>query len=177
MVHEIAFEMATSSIRFGPGVTREVGLDLADMKVNRAMVLTDPNLSKLPPVATVLESLTDNKITFSLFDRVRVEPSDDSFQEAIAFARAGEFEGFVAVGGGSTMDTAKAANLYSTYPADFLDYVNPPIGKGLPVPGPLKPLVAIPTTAGAGSGTTRVGILLLLINRCQKGISAHPLRT
>ena len=109
MVQEIAFEMATSSIRFGPGVTREVGLDLSDMKVSRVMVLTDPNLTKLPPVATVLQSLTDNKITFSVFDRVRVEPSDESFQEAIAFASAREFDGFVAVGGGSTMDTAKAA--------------------------------------------------------------------
>ena len=76
--------------------------------------------------------------------RVRVEPSDASFKDAIDFARNhGDIEAFVAVGGGSTIDTAKAVNLYTTYPpADFLDYVNPPIGKGLPVPGPVKPLIA-----------------------------------
>ena len=176
MVQEIAFEMATSSIRFGPGVTREVGLDLSDMKVSRVMVLTDPNLTKLPPVATVLQSLTDNKITFSVFDRVRVEPSDESFQEAIAFASAREFDGFVAVGGGSTMDTAKAANLYSTYPADFLDYVNPPIGKGLPVPGHLKPLIAIPTTAGTGSETTGVAICDLARMHAKTGIAHRRLK-
>ena len=176
MSHEIAFEMATSSIRFGPGVTCEVGPDLADIKVSRVMVLTDPNLSKLPPVTTVLESLTDTRISFSLFDRVRVEPSDGSFQEAIAFARAGEFEGFVAVGGGSTMDTAKAANLYSTYPADFLDYVNPPIGKGLPVPGALKPLIAIPTTAGTGSETTGVAIFDLARMHAKTGIAHRRLK-
>ena len=72
---------------------------------------------------------------------MRVEPNDESFLDAIAFARQSDCDAIVAVGGGSTIDTAKAVNLYTTYPpADFLDYVNPPIGKGLPVPGPLKPL-------------------------------------
>jgi len=128
MALEYAFELASSSIRFGPGVSREVGMDLAEMKVQKVMVLTDANLARLKPVATVVESLRDNKIPFALFDRVRVEPTDVSFREAIDFAFEGGFDAFVAVGGGSTMDTAKAANLYSTYPADFLEYVNAPIG-------------------------------------------------
>src|SRR5262249_47471320 len=111
MSQEIAFEMATLSIRFGPGVTREIGMDLADLKIRRVMVLADPALVQLSPVTTTLESLADHKIDFSLFDRIRIEPSDSSFAEAITFAAAGHFEGFVAVGGGSTMDTAKAASL------------------------------------------------------------------
>jgi hydroxyacid-oxoacid transhydrogenase len=158
MALEYAFELASSSIRFGPGVTREVGMDLAEMKAQRVMVLTDPNLAKLAPVARVVESLRDNGISFALFDRVRVEPTDVSFREAIDFATQGRFDALVAVGGGSTIDTAKAANLYSTYPADFLHYVNAPIGKGQPVPGALKPLIAVPTTAGTGSETTGVAI-------------------
>src|SRR5438094_5535273 len=158
MALENAFELASSSIRFGRAVTREIGMDLAEMRAQRVMVLTDPNLTKLSPVATVVESLRDNRITFELFDRVRVEPTDVSFREAIDFAVQGGFDAFVAVGGGSTMDTAKAANLYATYPADFLEYVNAPIGKGRPVPGPLKPLIAVPTTAGTGSETTGVAI-------------------
>ncbi len=173
---DIAFEMATASIRFGPGVTREVGMDLADMGVRRAMVLTDPNVSELPPVATVLESLADEGVEYSLFDRVRIEPTDASLQEAIAFAQAEPFDAFVAIGGGSTMDTAKAANLYSTYPADFLEYVNPPIGEGKPVPGPLKPLVAIPTTAGTGSETTGVVIFDLVEMRAKTGIADRRLK-
>src|SRR5215471_18310322 len=127
MASEYAFELASSSIRVGSGVTREIGMDLAEMRARRVMVLTDPYLASLPPVATVLESLGDNGVSFALFDTVRVEPTDLSFLEAIDFATLGKFDAFVAVGGGSTMDTAKAANLYSTYPADFLEYVNAPI--------------------------------------------------
>ena len=129
---ETAFEMATSRIRFGAGVTREIGMDLKDADIEHVMVLTDPKLSRLPPVASVLESLDDQKIAYSLFDQVHVEPTDESFQEAIAFAgRPGEsgFDGFVAVGGGSVIDTAKTANLYASYPADFMAYVNAPIGQ------------------------------------------------
>ena len=159
MTNDIAFEMAVSSVRFGVGVTREVGMDLAEMGARLVLVVTDPVLAKLPPVRTVLDSLEQNKIAYALYDRVRVEPSDESFLDAIAFAKARPFDAIVAVGGGSVIDTAKAANLYTSYPpADFLDYVNPPIGKGLPVPGPLKPLIAIPTTAGTGSETTGVTI-------------------
>lgn len=176
MSQEIAFEMATSSIRFGSGVTREVGMDLADLNIRRVMVLADPNLVQLAPVTTALQSLTDHKIDFSLFDRIRIEPSDESFQGAIAFAAAGNFEGFVAVGGGSTLDTAKAASLYSSYPADLLEYVNPPIGKGMPVPGPLRPLIAVPTTAGTGSETTGVAIFDFVKMRAKTGIAHRRLK-
>lgn len=169
--------MATSGIRFGRGVTREIGMDLAEMQAARVMVLTDSVVSKLPPVARVQESLANNKINFTLFDRVRVEPTDKSFKEAIEFAANGEFDAFVAVGGGSTMDTAKAVNLYTTYPpSDFLDYVNPPIGKGLPVPGPLKPLIAVPTTAGTGSETTGVAIFDLEGLHAKTGIAHRRLK-
>src|SRR6202041_219732 len=129
------------------------------------------------PVLNALESLESNGIPFTLYDRVRVEPTDESFHDAIDFARRGSYDAFVAVGGGSTIDTAKAVNLYPTYPpADFLDYVNPPIGKGLPVPGPLKPLIAIPTTAGTGSETTGVSIFDLSKMHAKTGIASRRLK-
>ncbi len=176
MEQDIAFEMAASNIRFGWGVTREVGMDLADLGAKRAMVVTDPVLRELPPVATVRTALEEAQVPYVLFDRVQIEPTDASFKEAIAFAIEENVDAFVAVGGGSTMDTAKAANLYATYPADFLDYVNAPIGKGLPVPGPLKPLVAIPTTAGTGSETTGTAIFDLVEMHAKTGISHRNLK-
>jgi hydroxyacid-oxoacid transhydrogenase len=177
MKNEIAFEMAASNIRFGPGVTREVGMDLADLGARNVLVITDPVLSDMMPVQTVLESLDSAGVKFTLYDRVRVEPTDESFLDAIEFARQSPYDAYVAVGGGSTIDTAKAVNLYVTYPpADFLDYVNPPIGKGIPVPGPLKPLFAIPTTAGTGSETTGVSIFDLIRMHAKTGIASRRLK-
>jgi len=159
MAFETAFTMNSSSIKYGFGVTREVGHDMKALGAHRVMVVTDSNLADKEPVSVTLEALRKEGLDAVLFDQVRIEPTDVSFKEGIRFAEEGKFDGYVAVGGGSSMDTAKAANLYATYPADFLAYVSPPIGQGQPVPGPLKPLIAIPTTAGTGSETTATIVL------------------
>lgn len=124
MTFETAFTMDTSSIKYGPGVTREVGHDMKQLGARRVMVVTDPNLRNSEPVSITLEALRSEGNDAVLFDQVRIEPTDVSFKEAIEFATDGRFDGYVAVGGGSSMDTAKVANLYATYPADFLAYVN-----------------------------------------------------
>ena len=171
---DTAFQMSASNIRFGPGTTSEVGMDLADMSLDTAVVVIDPALVELPTGRTVIASLEDAGIGYEVFERVSVEPTDRSFQDASDFVARGNFDAIVAVGGGSTIDTAKAANLYATYPADFLEYVNAPIGRGRPVPGPLKPLIAIPTTAGTGSETTGVAIFDFVEMKAKTGI-AHRL--
>jgi hydroxyacid-oxoacid transhydrogenase len=173
---DTAFQLSTSNLRFGSGTTREVGMDLEDMGLARALLVIDPRLSDLPTGHVVRESLAAARRDFETFDAVEVEPTDRSFHEAIAVAKKGKFDSFVAVGGGSAIDTAKAANLYSTYPADFLDYVNAPIGRGKPVPGPLKPLIAIPTTAGTGSETTGVSIFDFVERKAKTGIAHRYLR-
>lgn len=177
MANEYAFEMAASNVRFGAGVTREVGEDLRDLGVRRALVVTDPVVARLTPMQVTLQSLAEAGIEAVVYDRVRVEPTDVSFKDAIAFAREAHVDGYVAVGGGSVMDTAKAANLYVTHPpADFLDYVNAPIGRAMPVPGPVKPLIAIPTTAGTGSETTGVSIFDLTSMHAKTGIASRRLK-
>ena len=173
---ETAFSIDTSSIKYGPGVTCEVGYEMGRLGAKRVMVVTDPNLADGEAVSVTLESLGTEGIDAVLFDQVHVEPTDVSFKDAIKFATEGNFDSYVAVGGGSSMDTAKAANLYATYPADFLAYVNAPVGEGRLVPGPLKPLVAIPTTSGTGSETTGVAIFDLLEMNAKTGISHRALR-
>ncbi len=173
---ETAFSMEASGIKFGPGVTREVGHDMRQWDARRVMVVTDPYLSGKEPVLRVLEALEASRVEATLFDRVWIEPTDESFHAAIDFAVEGRFDGYVAVGGGSSIDTAKAANLYATFPSEFLSYVNSPIGKGLPVPGNLKPLIAVPTTAGTGSETTGVAIFDYTPLHAKTGIAHRALR-
>ena len=176
MKSETAFSVDTSSIKFGPGVTREVGHDMRQMGGRRVMVVTDPYLTGSEPVAMTLEALRRAGIDAVLFDQARVEPTDASLKEAVRFAVDGLFDGYVAVGGGSSIDTAKAADLYASCPADFLAYVNPPLGEGRPVPGKMAPLIAIPTTAGTGSETTGVVVFDLLELRAKTAIRQRAAR-
>ena len=174
--YETIFSMDTSSIKFGPGATGEVGFEMRRLGARRVLVVTDSNLAGSNPVARTLDALRSEGLETDLYDRARVEPTDASFRDAIDVATEGSYDGYVAVGGGSAIDTAKTANLYATHPADFLTYVNPPIGQGAPVPGPLKPLIAIPTTAGTGSETTGVAIFDYTELHAKTGIAHRALR-
>lgn len=176
MANETAFNMGASNIRFGQGATDEIGMELADMGAKNILVVTDENLSELAPVSDVLESIERERLQYTVFNQVRIEPTDESLKAAISFAMEHPCDAIIAIGGGSVIDTAKAANLYSTYPADFLDYVNAPIGKAKPVPGPLKPLMAIPTTAGTGSETTGVIIFDFTQMHAKTGIAHLSLK-
>ncbi|XP_030071033.1 hydroxyacid-oxoacid transhydrogenase, mitochondrial [Microcaecilia unicolor] len=174
---DYAFEMAISNIRYGENVTQEVGMDLQNMGAKNVCVMTDKKLIQLPPVKAVLNSLVKNSVKFEMYDTVRVEPTDKSFKDAIEFARKRGFDAFVAVGGGSVIDTCKAANLYSSnLESDFLDYVNAPVGKGKAVNVPLKPLIAVPTTSGTGSETTGVAIFDFEELKTKTGIASRMIK-
>jgi alcohol dehydrogenase class IV len=127
-------------------------------------------------VADVLASLRSSGVDVAVYDEVRVEPTDESFRAAARFAAEGRFDGYVSVGGGSVIDSCKAANLYATHPAAFLDYVNAPIGAGKPVPGALKPHIACPTTCGTGSECTGIAVFDLVAKRVKTGIASKRLR-
>jgi len=173
---ERVLAVSSAALKYGPGATREAGFDLRELGARRVLVVTDPQLASSEPVAVTLESLKSHGLDAVLYAESRVEPTDGSLLEAVRAAAGGNFDGFVGVGGGSSMDTAKAANLYTSWPADFLEYVNAPIGRGRPVPGPLRPMVGIPTTAGTGSETTGVIIFDYEQMRAKTGIAHRFVR-
>ncbi|KAI5294331.1 hypothetical protein KEM52_004237 [Ascosphaera acerosa] len=174
---EYAFEMAASSIRFGPGVTREVGMDLKNMGVKRVCVVTDPIVAGLAAMEQAVTALEREGIQYTVYDKTRCEPKDYSVKDAISFSKAYGPDSFLAVGGGSVIDTAKMMNLYTVYKdADFLDFVNAPLGKGLPITKKMLPLIAVPTTAGTGSETTGTAIFDFVEKQAKTGIAHRNLK-
>lgn len=160
---EHAFEFDTAPTRFGRGVLAETGATAAAMGLRRVAVVTDEAVAKMPFFESALRGLREAKVDAVVYASSMVEPTDESFLEAARWAQDVQPDGWVSIGGGSSIDTAKAANLFSTYPPpagfdDFLHYVNAPVGRATPVPGPLKPHIACPTTAGTGSEGTGYAI-------------------
>ncbi len=173
---ERVFTVPASAMKFGAGALLETGADASAMGVTRCALFTDSNVVKTAALQTVQQALKVSGIDVVVYDAVKVEPTDESFRTAAAFATDGNFDGFVSLGGGSVIDTAKVANLLSSHPDHLLAYVNAPHGQGKPVPGPLKPHIACPTTAGTGSEITGVAVFDLVDKRVKTGISSIHLR-
>jgi hydroxyacid-oxoacid transhydrogenase len=170
------FEVDGARLKYGRGVIAELGDAARGLGVRRAGVFVDPFLRNADFVDAALRALRDAGVDCAISTEIEIEPTDRSFKNAAAFAVDGNFDGFVSIGGGSTIDTAKAADLYATYPAPFMNYVNAPIGAGKAVPGPLKPHIACPTTSGTGSECTGAAIFDYLEMRAKTGIRARELR-
>ena len=130
-----AFTVGMPTFTFGAGCLAEAGEHARELGLSRVALFTDARLRDSAHVAAVLASLKAAGIGATVYDEVVVEPTTASFQAAARFAAEAKFDGYVSVGGGSVMDTCKAANLYATHPADFMTYVNAPIGGGQRVPG------------------------------------------
>jgi hydroxyacid-oxoacid transhydrogenase len=171
---ETVFTYGAPQLKFGTGSSEEIGYDLSTYGVRRVLVVTDPGVAATGHPQRITDQIAGYGIDARLFDRARVEPNDVSMREAVEFARdSGPWDGFVAVGGGSAIDTAKAVNLMCTNPGDLIDYVNAPVGEGRSPENALAPLVAVPTTTGTGSESTTVCVLDVLEQRVKSGIS-HP---
>jgi hydroxyacid-oxoacid transhydrogenase len=174
---ESVFTYGAPGLKFGVGARLELGYDLAQLGIGRVLLVTDPGVAATGSPAEIAEVLRASSIETVVFDRTRVEPTDASLDEAIAFARSeGPFDAIVAVGGGSSIDTAKAVNLLVTNEGELMDYINAPVGRARAPRNALLPLVAVPTTTGTGSESTTICVLDVVSQHVKTGISHARLR-
>jgi hydroxyacid-oxoacid transhydrogenase len=177
MDRETVFTYGAPGLKFGVGAAEEIGFDLSQYDVRRVLVITDPGVAATGHPERVADQMRRFGIEAAVFDGVHVEPTDASFEAAIAHAReTGPWDAFVAVGGGSSIDTAKAVNLLTTNDGELMDYVNAPVGRARAPQRPLKPLVAVPTTTGTGAESTTICVLDMLALKVKTGISHARLR-
>ena len=174
---ETVFTYGAPGLKFGVGARHELSHDLAQFDARRVLIVTDSGVAATGAPDEIAASLRAAGIETVVFDRSRVEPTDASLIEAIDFARdAGPFDVIVAVGGGSSIDTAKAVNLLTTNDGELMDYVNAPVGKGRAPKHPLRPFIALPTTTGTGSESTTICVLDVVSQHVKTGISHARLR-
>ena len=165
----------TARVSFGAGSSAETGEHLRQLGVTRTLVVCDRFVTESGLGERLEAWLRDAGVEPVVYDRIVGEPSETSVQEAAEAAREG-FDGFVGLGGGSALDTAKLCALFATHGGELLDYVNAPIGAGKMVPAPLLPLVALPTTSGTGSEVTTVAVVDFPRLGTKTGVSHRYLR-
>jgi alcohol dehydrogenase class IV len=166
---------SSARVVFGAGSSAETGEHLRRLGVTRAFVVCDPFVTASGLGERLQASLREAGVDSALYDAIVGEPSEASVAEAAEAARGG-YDGFVGIGGGSALDTAKLCALFASHEGELLDFVNAPIGRGKQVPGPVLPLVALPTTAGTGSEVTTVAVVDFPRLGTKTGVSHQHLR-
>lgn len=174
--NETIFTLEATQLKFGNGAVEELDWELKRLGLRKVLLVADPRLRELGITERVIDIIARGGVGISVFETIHVEPTIGSLGEAAAFAASQDVDGFVALGGGSTIDTAKVANLIRSHGGAIIDYVNAPVGGGRKPPSPLLPLIAIPTTSGSGSEATTVAVLDIPELKMKTGISHRYMR-
>jgi len=127
---ETVFVMEASPIKFGLGATDEIAYDARRLGLKRVLIVTDPRIGELGLPDRVRALLEEEGVKADVYDGVEIEPTDRSMEEAAEYARQRELDGLIAIGGGSALDTCKAVNLLTTYPARSTTSTSPSVGAG-----------------------------------------------
>lgn len=173
---ESVFAWESLPVRFGLGATNEMGHELRRLGVRRALIVTDAGLAGTGMPERVRELALAASVDAQIWSGVDVEPTDKSIRRAVAELKDGSFDGFVGLGGGSSLDTCKAINLLLSHGGELESFIGAPHGGGRAVPGPLRPMIGIPTTAGTGSECSAVAIINLTDMRVKGAISDPRIR-
>lgn len=174
--HERIFTLEATQLKFGAGAVEELGWELNRLGLGRVLVVADPVLRGFGVIDRVLRQIEAAGAKAVFYEDIEIEPTAESLRRAADFAKQQTIDGFIGLGGGSTIDTAKVANLLKVHGGEIMDYVNPPIGGGRKPASPLLPLIAIPTTSGSGSEATTVAVLDIPELKVKTGISHRYMR-
>ncbi len=147
-------------IVLGPGALARLGGEVARLGVRRPLVVTDRGVVAAGIAERVYAALGEEELRFARFEEVRANPTDRDAAEGLAAFRAGECDGLVAVGGGSSIDAAKLVQLLTTHAPPLSRYDDAAGGDRF-VRDTMPPLVAIPTTSGTGSEVGRSSVAIL----------------
>jgi len=157
-----------TQIKFGTGITAEISAEVLALVKDakpKVMIVTDAGVVRAGVLDEIKKSLSDSKIAHFVFDEIEPNPRDTTVLKGTEIFKAQKANILVAVGGGSVMDGAKAIGVIASYGGIVQDY------DGLTlVPGPITPLIAIPTTAGTGSEVTPVSVITNTKTHSKMGI-------
>ena len=156
-----SFTIAIPKVTFGRGTLSEVGMRAQSLGMTDVALFTDAGLLDGSYMATVIQSLTTLGIAFQIFSDIRVEPDDFCVEQGADFINSGKFDGMISVGGGSVIDTAKAAVVCAKHNSPLMPFFAKPIGESKPVTEKLLPHIACPTTSGTGSECTSIAVVRL----------------
>src|SRR3954451_636491 len=164
---DFAVLRAPSQVLFGCGLAGAAG-EVAAEHGRRGLVITDPVIARTPGFGLVLDSLGGLEVT--VFSDAAVDVPPWAGDAALVQGEAARADVIVAVGGGSVSDLAKVTALQLTHGAPLENYYA--VGS---VPGPLMPLIALPTTAGTGSEATPVAVVTDPSTEMKIGVASRHL--
>lgn len=161
-VFNYIFGFRATPLRFGVGATELLGKEAKKLGIKNALIITDSVIYETTDIIKrAATSLEEEGIRYDIWRELKGEPTEDDVNKTLDYVMGKEFDGFIAIGGGSSIDLAKIVDACHTHrPQSFKDYLAKPYGKGEALPGPIKPLIAIPTTSGTGSETTRAAVII-----------------
>ena len=148
-----------TTVQFDHGAIRLVGAECARLGIRRPLIVTDPGIR----LAGLLDRLRDHlpvELGFAVFDQTPANPTEVAVKLGVTAYRAANADGIVAIGGGSSLDLAKAVALMATHPEPLVQYAAIEGGVAR-ITAAVAPVIAIPTTAGTGSEVGRAGVILL----------------
>lgn len=170
------FRWLSGEMLFGWGSSRQLAAVARSRQISRALVVVDPALYGNPAFEAALKDLRDGGIETVIFDQISIEPTDRSIDAAAAACRELSWNGIIAIGGGSTLDTAKGIRLLTANQGTAVAFARPPLGDGRRATAEGAPLIAVPTTAGSGSESSEVCVMGIASPKVKTGISDPVLR-